>query len=83
MTKFSSQHFLLVYVPRDLSVSLNSVRNDFEVHITPWQRIERSFFFALILTPSLLGYFIVPGLLGDLKRVLGYLFGSTVSIRSF
>ena len=57
--------------------------NDFEVHITPWQRYERIFFFALILTLSFLGYFFVPGLLGDLKRVLMDVFRSTDLIGSF
>ena len=52
-------------------MSSNSLRNDFEVHIRPLQRIERIFFSAFILTSSLLGYFIVPGPLGDLKFVSG------------
>ena len=29
MTKFSSRHFLLVYFPRDLGVSKNSIGNHF------------------------------------------------------
>ena len=64
-------------------MSLNSLRNHIEVQIIPWQRIERIFFFALILTPSFLGYFFVPGPLGDLKRVSGDVLGSTDSIGSF
>ena len=29
MTKFSSEHFLLVYVPRDSGVTKNSIGNHF------------------------------------------------------
>ena len=55
------------------------------MQITPWQKkkIERIFVFALILTPSFLGYFFVPGPLGGLKPVSGDVFGSTDSIGSF
>ena len=77
MNKVLSRHFSLLYVPRDIGVSKNFLRNDFEVQITPWQKIGRVFFFALILTPSFLGYFFVPGPLGDLKGVSGDVFGST------
>ena len=83
MTKFLSGHFSLLYVPRDLGVSENSLRNHFEVEIMPWQKIERIFCFALILTPSFLGYFFVPGPLVDLKGVSGDVFRSTDSIGSF
>ena len=83
MTKFLNRSFSFLYVPGDLGVSLNSLRTHFEVQITPWQRIERIFVFALILTPSILGHFFVPGPLGRLKRVSGDVFGSTDSIGSF
>ena len=65
-------------------MSLNSLRNHFEVQITPWQKNKGVFVFALILTPSFLGYFFVPGRLGGSKRVVsGDVFGSTDSIGSF
>ena len=64
-------------------MSYNSFRNRFEVEITPWQRIERIIVFALIPTPSFLGYFFVPGLLGELKGISGGVFASTASIGSF
>ena len=83
MTKFLSRHFSVVYVPRDLGVSKNSLKNHFEVKLTPWQRIEKIFFFALILIPSFLGYLFVPCPLGDIKRVSGEVFGSTDLIGSF
>ena len=35
MTKFSSRHFLLFYVPKDLGVLKQSIRNLFEVERTP------------------------------------------------
>ena len=63
-------------------MSENSLRNHFEVQITLLQRIERIFVFALILTPSFLGYFFVPSPLGYLKRVSADVFGSTDSIGS-
>ena len=55
MTKFSSRHLSLLFVPRDVSVSRNSLRNHFEGQITPWQRTARIFFFAFILTPPFSG----------------------------
>ena len=69
-------------IPRVLGVSKNSLRNHFEVQITPWQRIQSVSFFALILTPSFLGNVFVPGPLGDLKRVSSDFFGSTDSVGS-
>ena len=64
-------------------MSSNSLKNHFEVQITSWQRIERILFFALILTPSFLGYFFVSGPLGDLQRVSGDTFRSTDWIKIF
>ena len=53
------------------------------MQITAWQKMERILVFALMHAPSFLGYFFVPGLLGDLKCVSGDVFGSTDSIGSF
>ena len=83
MTKFSSRLFSLPYVHKDLGVSYNSLRNHFEVKIMTWQRIEKIFLSAFILTPSFLGYFFVPGPLGDLNGVSWDVSGSTDSIKSF
>ena len=77
------RHYSLVYVTRDLHLSLNSLRDDFEVQITAPRRIESILFFALILTPSFLSYFFVPCPMGDLKRVFGAVFESTDSVGAF
>ena len=53
------------------------------MQIISGQKIERIFCFVVILAPSFLGYFFVPGPLGDLKGVLGDVFGSTDAIESF
>ena len=52
------------------------------MQITPWQKIERIFVFAFMQSPSFIGYFVVPGGLGDVKRVSGDVVGSTDSIGS-
>ena len=53
------------------------------MQISPWQRIERIFVFALMHPLSFRSYFFVTGPLGYLKPFLGDVFGATDSIGSF
>ena len=80
MTKFSSGHFSLVFVLRDVGVSKKALGNHFYVQI---RFLERIFCFTLTLTSSFFGYFLVAGPLGGPKRVLRDSFGLTDSIGSF
>ena len=81
MTKFSSRHFSLVYVPRDLSVS-NKIHE--ESFLSKNNALTKNDLFDADLNSSLVGFFFVSGPLRGLKSVSRVFFGHTVnSIKIF